>query len=76
MTSPKYDYANYDQFAPNFGMAYKTIQRVSVPNLKLFGSLKTVLWAKEVGEFFIMLYRKMGWWGLFCLPTWLPQYNC
>ena len=28
------DYENYDQFAPNFGMAYKTIQRVSVQNLK------------------------------------------
>ena len=27
---------NYDQFAPNFDMAYKTSQCVSVPNLKLF----------------------------------------
>ena len=35
MTSPK-NYVNYDQFAPNFSMAYKTIQRVSVPNLQLF----------------------------------------
>ena len=74
--SPKHDYANYDQFAPNFGMAYKTIQHVSVPNMKLFGSLKTELWAKEVGEFSIRLYRKMGWWALFCLPRWLPQYKC
>ena len=39
-------------------MAYKTIQRVSVPNLKLFGSMKTELCAKEVGEFSIMAYGK------------------
>ena len=32
-------------------MAYETIQRVSVPNLKLFGPSKTELWAKEGGEF-------------------------
>ena len=56
-----YDYANYDQFAPNFDMAYKIIQCVSVPNLKLFGSIKTELRAKEVGEFFITLYEKLGW---------------
>ena len=31
-----------------------------VPNLKLFGSIKSELWAKEVGEYFIMLYGKMG----------------
>ena len=30
----KYDHADYDQFAPNFRMAYKTSQRISVPNLK------------------------------------------
>ena len=57
----KHDHANYDKFAPNFDMAYKTIQRVSVPNMKLFESTKTKLWAKEVGEFSIMLYGKMGW---------------
>ena len=61
MTSPMHDYANYDQFAPNFD-----IQRVSVPNLKLFGPMITELWAKKVGEFSIMLYGKMGWWALFC----------
>ena len=33
MMSSKHDYANYDQFAPNFVIAYKTIQHVSVPNL-------------------------------------------
>ena len=32
-----------------FGMAYKTIQHVSVLNLKLFGPMKTELWAKEIG---------------------------
>ena len=50
----KHDHANYDQFAPNFGMACKTIQRTSLPNLKLFGPTKTELGAKEVGEFSIM----------------------
>ena len=38
-------------------MAYKTIQLVSVPNLKLFRPMKRDLWAKEVGRFSIMLYR-------------------
>ena len=61
MTSSKHDYANYDQFAPNFDMVYKTMQRVSVPNLKLFGPMKTEIWAKEVGEFSITLYGKIGW---------------
>ena len=69
MTSSKHDYANYDQFAPNkivllysFDMAYKTTQRVSVPDLELFGSTKAELWAQEVGEFSVMLYGKMDWW--------------
>ena len=43
MTSSKHDYANYDQFVPNFDVAYKTIKRVSVPNLKSFGPTKTEL---------------------------------
>ena len=64
-TSSKHDWANYDQFAPNFDMACKTIL-VSVPNLKLFGSMKTELWAEEVGEFSIMLYGKMGWYQHGC----------
>ena len=42
-------------------MADKTIQRVFVKNLKLFGPMKTELQAKEFGQFSIMLYRKMGW---------------
>ena len=50
MTSTKHDFANYDQFASDFDTAYKTIQRVSVPNLKLFGSIKIELAAKEAGE--------------------------
>ena len=57
----RHDYANYDQFAPNFGTVYKTIHRVSVPNFNLFGRTKTDLQAKEVGEFYIILYGKMGW---------------
>ena len=43
MTSPKHDCANYNQFAPNFDVAYKTIKCVSMPNLKLFGPKKTEL---------------------------------
>ena len=42
-------------------MAYKTIKRVSIPNLKSFGPTKTELQAKEVGELPIMLFGKMGW---------------
>ena len=54
-------------------MAYKTILRVSVPNLKSLETLKTEF--KEVGEFSIMLYEKIGWWAFFCPPTWLLQYE-
>ena len=43
MTSSKHDYANYDQFAANFDMAYQTVQRVPVQNLKLFAPMKTEL---------------------------------
>ena len=44
-----------DQFAPNFGMAYETIQRLSVSNLKLFGLMTTELWRKEVeGKNFLL----------------------
>ena len=58
MTSSKHDYANYDQLASNFGMAYKTIQRVFVPNWKSFGPTKTKieLQANKFGEFSVMLY--------------------
>ena len=54
-------------------MACKTIQCVSVPNLKVFGSIKTEFWAKEVEEFSIMLYGKWTG-GILSLLTWLPQY--
>ena len=56
MMSSKYDYANYDQFHPNFGVACETIYHAFVPNLKLnvSGRLKTVLWGKEVGKFSII----------------------
>ena len=37
-------------FVLNFDMAYKTIKRVSVPNLKTFGPTKIELRAKEVGD--------------------------
>ena len=32
-------------------MAFKIIQCVFVPNLKLFGEMNTELWTKEVGQF-------------------------
>ena len=64
MTSSKHDYANYDQFVPNFDLAYKTIQFIFVPYLKLFGPTKTELRAKEVGGF-LLLSGKMGWWACF-----------
>ena len=60
MTSSKLDHANYNQFVSNVDMAHKTIQRVSVPNLKVFEPMKTELWSKEAGEFSVMLYGKMG----------------
>ena len=49
-------------------MAYKTIQCVSVLNLKSFGPVKTELWPKEVGHFSVMLYMgKLA--GRHLLPT-------
>ena len=56
----KHNYANYDQFTPNFNMASDIKQGVSVSHLKLFGPMKTELWAEEFGEFSIMLYGKYG----------------
>ena len=61
MTSSKHHYKNYDQFALNFDMVYKTMQRGSLPTLKLFGPMKTEIWVKEVGEFSITLHWKIGW---------------
>ena len=57
----KHDFANYYRFVLNFGMVYKTTKCVSVPNLKSFRPTKTEFQAKEVGEFSVMLYGKMGW---------------
>ena len=57
-------------------MAYKTIKRVSVSNLKAFGLTKTELRAKEVGELSMTSYGKMGWWAFSCPPTWLALYKC
>ena len=37
------------QFAPNFGMTYKTIQCVFLPNLKSLGPTKTELQSREAG---------------------------
>ena len=54
MTSSNRDHGNYDQFAPNFDMAFGTIQSVLVPNLKSHGPIKIELWTKEVEEISIM----------------------
>ena len=51
----KHYHANCDQFAPNFDMAYKTIQCVIVSNLKLCGPTRTQLMAKEIEEISIIL---------------------
>ena len=53
MTS--HDYANYDQFAPNFEMVHK------LDHATCLCTKFVVVWAKEVGEFSITLYGKMGW---------------
>ena len=53
-------------------MAYKTIKRVSVPNLKLFGPTKTELWTKNL-ENFVMWEN--GPQAFSCPPSWLPQYK-
>ena len=57
----KHDHANHDRFVSNFGMAYKTTKRASVPNLKSFGPTIIELRAEEVGEASITVYGKMGW---------------
>ena len=54
MTSSKVSLCKLLSIAPNFDIGCKTIEHVSVPNLKLFGPMKTKLWAKEVGELSIM----------------------
>ena len=41
-------------------MAYKTIKRVSVPNLKSFGPTKTELQSKEIGQFSVILGKLAG----------------
>ena len=52
----KHDYANYDQFAPNFNVTYKTIQRVSTKF--------EVIWRSEHS---VMGQRS---WRIFCYVIW------
>ena len=73
MTSSKHDYANYDQFPPNFDMAYKTIERV--PNLKLFGSINKVMGQRNFRFFHYVMWEN-GLGAFFCPPAWLLQYTC
>ena len=49
-------------------MTFKTVQHVSLQNLKSFGPIETELRAKEVGEVSVIwengkfvLYGKLGW---------------
>ena len=55
-------------FSPNFDITYKTIQRVSVPNLNVFGSMKTELRAKEFRKNFYYVIWENGLVGTL-LPT-------
>ena len=62
MTSSKNDYENYGQFV-NFPQIFlydppdhTTCMYASVPNSMLFGPIKTEIWAKEVGEFSIIIF--------------------
>ena len=52
------DYTNYDQFVPNFVMAYETIQLVSVTDLKLFVPMKTELRPKKLENFLLFVWEK------------------
>ena len=67
----KHDYANYDQFVQNFGIAGKTIQCVSVPNLNLIGIMKQSYSPKKLEDF---LLCNMGKWaGMHYFPC---QHGC
>ena len=61
----KHDNANDDQFAPNFDIACKTIQRVPVPNLKLFGPNKAQSYGPKKLEDFLLCNMGNG----ILLPT-------
>ena len=65
----KYDYANYDQFAPNFDIAYKTIPCIFMPNL----NENRVVGQKSWRIFYYVIWGN-GWWAFFRLPTWLLRY--
>ena len=65
-----------DSRSLHFDMAYKTIQRASVPNLELFGSMKTELSFKGIGKLSAMFFAKMGQLAFFCPQTRSPQYKC
>ena len=71
-----HDYGNYDSFLPNFAMAYKTIQRVSVSNLKLSGPTKTELRGKRSARISCYVIWENGLGTFSCPPSWLPEYKC
>ena len=56
----KHDYVNYDRFAQNFDMAYKTIQRVSAPNLKVLSQWKPSYGPKNFENFLLCYMGKLA----------------
>ena len=55
-----YHVCHYKHHNANYGMACKTTELVSAPNLMLFGRLKTELQVKEVEEFSSQLRYMIG----------------
>ena len=64
---------NYDQFTPNFDMACKSIQRVSVPNMKLFVPIKQSYGPKNLENF--LLCNRGKWVGGHCFAHRHVCYN-
>ena len=58
MTSKKHDYANYDQFAPNFVIAYKTIQRVLYEICSYLDKHNQSYWPKKMENFLLCYVGK------------------
>ena len=65
--------ANYDEFPPNFVIAYKTIQRVSVPNFKVIWTNENIVTGQRSWRIFYYVISQNWLAGTLCLPTWLLQ---
>ena len=68
MTSLKHDYANYDRLVPNFDMTYKTIKRVSVPEISSHLDQRKQSYGQKKLENFLLRYMRK-WAGGVLLPT-------